>query len=137
MAVVVAPVVVVPRHILVVEDHDDGREFLRRILHADGHTVDAVSTCADARDRLAADRPVPYDLILTDVGLPDGSGWDLVQHVRDGYPSVRIGVITGWEANDDPGSAAGAEFVIRKPLRAAELQAHIAGRFTPASTTES
>jgi signal transduction histidine kinase/ActR/RegA family two-component response regulator len=136
VAEIVAPPAIVPRHILVVEDHDDGREFLRRILRADGHTVDAVSTCADARDRLAADRPVPYDVILTDVGLPDGSGWDLVQHVRTGYPSVRIGVITGWEANDDPGSTAGAEFVMRKPLRAAELQAHIARRTTPASTTE-
>ncbi|MDQ8168731.1 MAG: ATP-binding protein [Gemmatimonadota bacterium] len=128
---------VTPLHILVVEDHDDGREFLRRILRADGHEVDAVGTCADARDRLAAAEGSPaFDLVLTDVGLPDGSGWDLVRHVRARHPAVRIGVITGWEAQDDRDAESGAEFVLRKPLRAAELHAHIAGRPRSASPTE-
>lgn len=127
---------VVPQHILVVEDHDDGREFLRRILQADGHQVDAVATCAEAREKLASSAEIPYDLLLTDVGLPDGSGWDLVQHVRRKAPDVRVGVITGWEPIADIGESYGAEFVLRKPLRAAELQAHIAGRSAPASTAE-
>ncbi len=132
----VAPPVVASQRILVVEDHDDGREFLRRILQADGHRVDAVGTCADAREKLACSEGTPYDLMLTDVGLPDGSGWDLVQHVRRTVPAVRVGVLTGWEPLADTGESHGAEFVLRKPLRAAELQAHIAGRAVPASTTE-
>jgi len=127
---------VLPKYILVVEDHDDGREFLRRILLADGHRVDAVGTCADAREKLASSATTPYDLMLTDVGLPDGSGWDLVQHVRRTWPAVRVGVLTGWEPMADSGESRGAEFVLRKPLRAAELQAHIAGLSAPASTTE-
>ena len=130
------PPAVIPKHILVVEDHDDGREFLRRILHADGHRVDAVGTCAEAREKLASSTGSPYDLMLTDVGLPDGSGWDLVKYVRRKVPEVRVGVITGWEPIVDTGESQGAEFVLRKPLRAAELQAHIAGRSVPASTTE-
>ena len=130
------PLAVIPKHILVVEDHDDGREFLRRILHADGHRVDAVRTCAEAREKLASSAGSPYDLMLTDVGLPDGSGWDLVRYVRRKTPDVRVGVITGWEPIADTGASHGAEFVLRKPLRAAELQAHIAGRFVPALTTE-
>ncbi len=125
-----------PKYILVVEDHDDGREFLRRILQADGHRVDAVGTCADAREKLASSAATPYDLMLTDVGLPDGSGWDLVQHARRTWPAVRVGVLTGWEPTTDTGESRGAEFVLRKPLRAAELQAHIAGVAAPASTTE-
>ncbi len=131
-----APQPVVPKYILVVEDHDDGREFLRRILLADGHRVDAVGTCADAREKLASGAPTPYDLLLTDVGLPDGSGWDLVRYVRRAAPDVRVGVITGWEPIADTGESHGAEFVLRKPLRAAELQAHIAGCAAPASTNE-
>jgi CheY-like chemotaxis protein len=127
---------VIPKYILVVEDHDDGREFLRRILLADGHRVDAVGTCADAREKLASSAATPYDLMLTDVGLPDGSGWDLVRHVRRHAPTVRVGVLTGWEPVADTGESRGAEFVLRKPLRAAELQAHIAGVSAPASTTE-
>ena len=128
--------VVVPKHILVVEDHDDGREFLRRILEADGHRVDAVGTCAEAKEKLASSAGTPYDLMLTDVGLPDGSGWDLVRYVRGKVPAVRVGVLTGWEPIAETGDSCGAEFVLRKPLRATELQAHIAGCSPPASTTE-
>ncbi len=131
-----APQVVVPKHILVVEDHDDGREFLRRILQADGHRVDAVGTCVEAKEKLASSAGTPYDLMLTDVGLPDGSGWDLVRYVRGKVPAVRVGVLTGWESIAETGDSCGAEFVLRKPLRATELQAHIAGCSPPASTTE-
>ena len=130
------PEAVIPKYILVVEDHDDGREFLRRILLADGHRVDAVGTCADAREKLASSAAHPYDFMLTDVGLPDGSGWDLVRHVRRHAPTVRVGVLTGWEPMTDTVESRGAEFVLRKPLRAAELQAHLARVFAPASTTE-
>ncbi|MCE2901356.1 MAG: ATP-binding protein [Gemmatimonas sp.] len=115
-----------PRRILVVEDHEDGREFLRRILEGDGHTVDAVGSCQGARDRLGASAEAPYDLLLTDVGLPDGSGWDLVREAKAAHPRLRIGVITGWEPMAGAEKVREAEFVLRKPLRAAELKAHIA-----------
>jgi signal transduction histidine kinase len=116
-----------PLRVLVVEDHDDGREFLRRLLTSEGHQVDAVRTCSDARHELAAEHGTRYDLMITDVGLPDGSGWELVAHARDSLPSLRIGVITGWEPTIHSTDDRGAEFVLRKPLRAAELLAHIAG----------
>ncbi len=123
-----------PLHILVVEDHEDGREFLRRLLHSGGHTVDAVGTCAEARERLASAASSAYHLMLTDVGLPDGSGWDLVAFVRERFPTLRVGVITGWEPMMSGTESAGAEFVLRKPIRAAELLAHIAGRHSSASS---
>jgi CheY-like chemotaxis protein/anti-sigma regulatory factor (Ser/Thr protein kinase) len=117
-----------PMHILIVEDHEDGREFLRRLLRADGHSVDAVGTCAEARERLASQASSAYHLLLTDVGLPDGSGWDLVAFARERFPTLRVGVITGWEPMVSSQDAVGAEFVLRKPIRAAELLSHIAGR---------
>ncbi|MCA0375257.1 MAG: PAS domain-containing protein [Gemmatimonadetes bacterium] len=118
-----------PLRILVVEDHDDGREFLRRILEGDGHTVEAVGTLADARARLLAGSI--FDLLLTDVGLPDGSGWEAVRLARTQLPTVRVGVITGWEPSSAGDDARDAEFVLRKPLRAGELKAHIAGSPAP------
>lgn len=124
-----------PRRVLVVEDHEDGRHFLRRLLESHGHIVEAVGSCADARERLAANVAPPYHLLLTDVGLPDGSGWDLVAFAHDFAPTMRIGVITGWEPIVSADDAAGVEFVLRKPLRAAELLAHIAGG-TPSAPTE-
>lgn len=125
-----------PLHILVVEDHDDGREFLRRILQADGHEVEAVASCSDAHVKLAQSAQRPYDLMLTDVGLPDGSGWDLVKHAKARHPALRVGVVTGWEPSVGASEADGVEFVLRKPLRAPELKAHIAGKSSPAPVTE-
>ncbi len=121
-----------PLHILVVEDHDDGREFLRRVLCANGHSVDAVANCGEAQMRLAGATASTYQLMLTDIGLPDGSGWDLVALAREHVPSLRIGVITGWEPMVSSAEALGAEFVLRKPIHSAELLAHIAGHRVPA-----
>lgn len=70
--------------------------------------------------------------MLTDVGLPDGSGWDLVTFAQERVPALRVGVITGWEPMVSSEEAVRAEFVLRKPLRAAELLAHVAGRKVPA-----
>ena len=61
----------------------------------------------------------PYDLLLTDIGLPDGSGWDLVAEARARWPALRIGVVTGWEGRS--GGSATADFVLRKPVRTKEL----------------
>jgi DNA-binding response OmpR family regulator len=74
--------------------------------------------------------------MLTDVGLPDGNGWDLVRSTKAAFPQLRVGVITGWEPTMGTERGDGAEFVLRKPLRAPELKAHIAGSRTPTQITE-
>lgn len=111
--------------VLVVEDHDDGREFLRWVLQEDGHSVEAVATLAEARARLGA-FGASYDVLLTDVGLPDGTGWTLVREARQALPSLHIGVITGWEPMIHGTADGAADFILRKPLRAAELLASLA-----------
>jgi CheY-like chemotaxis protein len=133
VSVAVVAISAEPQRILIVEDHDDGREFLRRILQTDGHVVDAVACCADGRARLDVVTSAPYDIMLTDVELPDGSGWELVKYARHVAPQMRVGVITGWESTSGPVDGSGAEFVLRKPLRATELKAFIAGGKSPAS----
>jgi CheY-like chemotaxis protein len=65
------------RHVLLVEDHLDSREFMQSLLESDGHTVEAVRTVDEGRERLA-DVARSIDVLVTDIGLPDGSGWDLV-----------------------------------------------------------
>jgi signal transduction histidine kinase/CheY-like chemotaxis protein len=109
----------VTRRILLVEDNVDGREFMLELLVTEGHIVECVSTARDALAYLTNGDVPPYDLLLTDIGLPDGSGWDLVAEVRARWPGLRIGVVTGWEARS--GGAATADFVLRKPVRTKEL----------------
>jgi PAS domain S-box-containing protein len=113
-----------PRRILLVEDHVDSREFMQSLLESDGHTVEAVRSVDEARARLA-NTALPLDVLVTDIGLPDGSGWDLVAYGRECRPALRIGVVTGWEPRNEQDPA--CDFTLRKPVGATDLLAQIAG----------
>jgi len=112
------------RRVLLVEDHVDSREFMQSLLESDGHAVEAVRTVEEAMARLAdVDRPL--DVLVTDIGLPDGSGWDLVAFGREIRPTLRIGVVTGWEPRNERDPA--CDFTLRKPVGATDLLSQIAG----------
>ena len=112
------------RRILLVEDHHDSREFMQALLESDGHTVNAVRNVEEARERLRDDS-FGLDVLVTDIGLPDGSGWDLVSFARELRPTLRIGVVTGWEPRNEQDPA--CDFTLRKPVGATDLLAQIAG----------
>ncbi|MDE3053017.1 MAG: PAS domain-containing protein [Gemmatimonadota bacterium] len=118
-----APARRLPRRVLLVEDHPDSREFMQALLESDGHTVAAVTTVQDAMTRLGDGGETPYDVLVTDIGLPDGSGWDLVTHARNRWPDLRIGVVTGWEPRGNTGAT---DFLLRKPVRTSDLLAQVA-----------
>jgi len=61
--------------------------------------------------------------MVTDIGLPDGSGWDLVTAAQARWPEMKIGVITGWELRAGPANT--VDFNLRKPVRAQELLSHV------------
>ena len=71
--------------VLVVEDDEPTRDILVRILGREGYRCTTASDVAEARKRLTAG---PYDLIVCDVRLPDGSGLDLVAAALPRYDSV-------------------------------------------------
>jgi DNA-binding response OmpR family regulator len=97
---------------------------MQALLESDGHEVDTAVGVSEAMERLQNATP-PYEVLVTDIGLSDGSGWDLTTFARGRWPSMRIGVVTGWE----PKIGAGAEgdFILRKPVRTSELLAQVAG----------
>jgi DNA-binding NarL/FixJ family response regulator len=83
-------------HILLVDDHADTRDGLRRLLERRGHRVRAAGTCATAQvvaAEMAEDGGL--DVVVGDVGLPDGDGVALMQAVvrRHGCRAVAL---TGW-----------------------------------------
>ncbi|MGH8046355.1 MAG: response regulator [Chthoniobacterales bacterium] len=61
--------------ILVVEDHADTRAILKAILESMGHRVKAVATLREGRNCL---RAAEIDVVFSDIVLPDGMGWDLL-----------------------------------------------------------
>ncbi len=68
-----------PLRILLVEDHGDTARIMRRFLMIDGHEVQMAADVATAL-KLAAEES--FDLMLSDLGLPDGSGMDLMRAIR-------------------------------------------------------
>ncbi len=112
-----------PRRVLLVEDHADSREFMQALLESDGHAVDTVTTIDEAMTHLGDGAEPPYDVLVTDIGLPDGSGWDLVTHARSRWPKLRIGVVTGWEPR---GNTSTTDFLLRKPVRTSDLLNQVA-----------
>jgi DNA-binding response OmpR family regulator len=75
------------RSILIVEDDARLRSILARALERTGHSVQPVGTLAEARAALAAAAP---DVLLLDIDLPDGSGWELLDDPERGGSAVVV-----------------------------------------------
>jgi len=108
--------------ILLVEDHFDTASVLRRLLSAMGHDVLVCQTVADAVARLDES----FDVLLSDIGLPDGSGLDLVTQIRKrlNLPAIAL---TGYGMDEDisRSRAAGFDAHLTKPISLEELSAKI------------
>ena len=128
------PVRKLSRHarILVVEDHRDTAKVMRRILEADGCAVDDCSTIAEAQ-RLASSKEL--DLVICDIGLPDGSGLELMRYLRDHYQLKGI-ALSGFGTQQDVAAskAAGFSMHLVKPVDLMELRTGIAELISPSST---
>lgn len=106
--------------ILVVEDEKNVGATLVERLKREGFHVDWATTFADAS--LAADEK-EHDLAVLDVGLPDGSGFDLAAAIRSRKPELPILFLTAFGSPDDRvrGLELGAEDYVVKPFHLQEL----------------
>lgn len=110
--------------ILVVEDDEVLREGLDAGLSLEGHTVDLVETCSDAREAVAG---FSYDALVVDIGLPDGSGLDLVRDWRRSGVITPILILTARTMAEDriEGLDRGADDYLGKPFDLGELAARL------------
>jgi two-component system response regulator PilR (NtrC family) len=79
--------------LLVVDDQKSICEMLEIVLRKEGYRVETVSGLEMARKRLESGI---YDIVVTDIRLPDGSGLDVLQQVRDTYPDTPVILITAY-----------------------------------------
>ncbi len=82
--------------ILVAEDEPAVREFVRRALQHRNHVVTAVADGTEALDALAGNSD--FDLMLTDIVMPELDGIALALKVAKEYPTIRILMMTGFAA---------------------------------------
>lgn len=111
--------------ILLVEDHERTLRLLTVLLQDLGHDVKSATNLSEA---LAIAEEGPLDLLISDLGLPDGSGLQLMQQLRDRYGLKGI-CISGFGMEDDIARSAAAGFSrhLTKPLDMSKLEESIEG----------
>jgi two-component system KDP operon response regulator KdpE len=109
--------------VLVVEDEPQMRKFIRASLSSHGYRIAEADTAAEAVRLITSQNP---DLVLLDLGLPDGDGIELTRQLRD-FCRVPIIVISARGREDDKVSAldAGADDYLTKPFGVNELLARM------------
>jgi len=113
-----------PYSVLVVEDHPDIVTGLQDLLQHDGYIVTVAGTCADAIAHIGMQR---FNVILLDLGLPDGDGLDVLREVQRRDPSLPVIIITAHIAPERTvGSLAkGAFAYLTKPYNREELRQNL------------
>lgn len=108
--------------ILLVEDSEDTARVMKRLLRAAGHEVETAGTVATG---LELANQHSFDLLLCDIGLPDGTGWDLMQRLAR---PIRAIALSGFTTDDDIQRSKAAGFVdhLAKPIRPDVLTRRIA-----------
>lgn len=110
--------------ILVVEDHGDTAEMLQRILELEGHEVQTAGDLATAV-QLVEERG--FDLLISDLGLPDGSGLDLLRKLRAGGKKLPAIALSGYGQEQDLQQTRDAGFIahVVKPVDIERLLATV------------
>jgi CheY-like chemotaxis protein len=107
-------------NILLVEDHVDTAKVMGRLLRRLGHTVEMSDCVAGA---LSLARAGDYDVVLSDIGLPDGTGLELIRQIREtkNMPAVAL---TGFGMDEDIAKCLEAGFTahLTKPVNFQRLE---------------
>ena len=115
--------------VLLVEDHPDTVRALSRLLGQSGYQVKTASSIASALQLAASE---PFDIVLSDIGLPDGTGYELMEQIRERHGIKGI-ALSGYGMDEDIKRSMEAGFVdhVVKPVDLARLESvmrQVAGR---------
>ena len=114
------PVLLRHGRILVIDDEPEIADVVKDVLASAGHEVDVALSGADGVRRASAGR---YDLVFTDLGMPDMSGWEVAASIGREKPGLPVALVTGWGSSLDEEDARrkGVVAVVHKPFEIDEL----------------
>lgn len=110
-------------HLLIIEDEADIRRFLRMTLESEGHEVFEADTLKRGLIEAGTRRP---ELVILDLGLPDGDGVDFIRDLRS-WSAIPVIVLSARSNENDKILAldAGADDYLVKPFGSGELMARV------------
>jgi PAS domain S-box-containing protein len=102
--------------ILVIDDEETVRDVLFKILSQAKHSV---TVAENGEEGLRLFKEKEFDLVLTDLGMPGMSGWEVGRVIKQMSPDTPVGMITGWGMEVDQAKIEenGIDFVIPKPFQ--------------------
>lgn len=121
-----------PLSVLIADDEENIRVLVDQCMKAAGHKAVCVGSASQAFQEMKKRK---FDLVITDILMPDGDGLDLITELKKAQPSARIVAISGGgryvESNDCLRMARGfgAHAVVLKPFNLEQLQAGITQAF--------
>jgi len=106
--------------ILIIDDEPAVRHLLSDILLLGGHSVVSVS---DGQSGLAAVERQQFDLVLTDLGMPGMTGWEVARAVKRTKPNLIVALITGWGGTIEPPLKGehNVDLIINKPFQVDQI----------------
>jgi PAS domain S-box-containing protein len=112
--------------VLHVEDEPDLQQVIRTMA-GEQFLFESASTLAEARTRIALQR---FDVVILDLGLPDGSGWDLLSVVREQQPGTRVVILSGKDISVEEACSVEAA-LLKSQISAEQLLKVINNRINP------
>lgn len=113
--------------ILVVDDDDQVRLMMRQVLERDGYTV---ATAADGKEAIKLFKIEAFDLVITDIIMPEKEGIETITELRRDYPELKIIAISGGGRHRPEGylelaKGLGATMTMVKPFERSEILAAV------------
>lgn len=107
--------------ILWVDDEEPIRNMGKVQLEMLNHRADVAASGEEALSLLQDNQ---YDLMITDVGMPNMNGWQLVERIKGNHSSMKIVILTGWELDvaDKEKEKYGIGYIAKKPIKMAQLK---------------
>jgi len=106
--------------ILVIDDEESVRSVLSRVLSQVNHQV---TVAENGEEGIRLFKEKEFDIVLTDLGMPGMSGWEVCREIKKMSPRTPVGMITGWgmEVGQDKMKEYELDFLISKPFNLSQI----------------
>jgi CheY-like chemotaxis protein len=109
------------RNVLIVDDSDVNRDLFEGYLEPLGVRT---LTAGSGREALSILEKEPVDLVVTDLSMPQMSGWQVAERAKALHPGLPVGLVSGWAVQQEEAQVknSGIDFVLQKPCTMRQFQ---------------